>query len=106
MVGRPGPNLVDGTATDRLVANHSALAHLIATDLELRLDQRDDRLAARWAKQLDDARQDERERDERDVDHREVAGLGNEREIDIARVVALEHDHARILAQRPRELTV
>ena len=99
-------DLVDGAAADASVADHAALADLVAADLELRLDERDDRLARRRAQQLGDARQDERQRDERDVDDREVARLGDEREIDVADVLALEHDDARVLAERPRELAV
>ena len=99
-------DLVDRAAPDRLVADDAALADLVAADLELRLDQRDDRLARRRPQQLGDPRQHERQRDERHVDHREVARLGDPREIEVADVLALEHDDARVLAERPRELAV
>src|SRR5688500_2969467 len=106
VLGGPGSNLVDRTPAHGLVAHDPTLADLLATDLELRLDERDDRLARWRAQQLADARQDERQRDERDVDHREVTRLGHLLELGVADVLALEHDDARIAAQRPRELPV
>src|SRR5437868_3231589 len=106
MVGGPVADLVDGAAASGGVADDAALADEAAADLELRLDESDDRFAGRWLEQVADAGQDEAERDERDVDHGEVARLGDERRVHGAGVLALEDDDARILADRPRELAV
>jgi len=75
-------------------------------DLELRLDERNDRLAGWGTPRLRARAQDEGERDERDVDHGEIAGLGDEREIERADVVRSRTTTPRILADRPGELAV
>ena len=103
---RPRPHFVDRAAPRRFIAHDTALAHVVAPDLELRLDQRDDRLAGGRPQQLGDPRQHERERDERHVDHGEPTRFRNLVELEVAHVLAFEHDDARILANRPRELAV
>src|SRR5258708_5421008 len=88
------------------VGRWTGIASAPAAHLELRLDERDDRLSGRWPQHLRDTRQHERERDERDVDDGEVARLGHEPDIHVAHVLALEHDDAWILAERPGELAI
>ncbi len=98
----PLAHLVADALVQHRVADDAALADFLAADLELRLDQRDQR-AARFG---EDQRNLEHlgEADERSVAHHPVAGP-----VDLLRgertgVGLLEHGDARILPQFPGEL--
>ena len=106
---RPRPRRRVATRDDRLtpqrgIADHAALADPVAADLELRLDH-DERVEP-----LRGAREHRREhlgeRDEGHVGDDEVGPVRQRRDVDGARVDALEHGHARVVAQRHGELAV
>ena len=91
-------------------AHDPAVADPRATYLELRLDERQHLAGRRQAAQ--NRGQHLRERYERDIHDREIRELGtrergvHDRGLKAASVGALQHVHARIGAQRVRELAV
>ena len=100
-------HLVHHAPVHRPVGHQPALADLGAPRLELRLDEHDDvRLRGQ---QRPHRRQHQLRRDERDVDGHDVHLPERRRQhpaLEPARIDALQHGHARILAQLPRELAV
>ena len=102
----PTPRAASATSrehapVDVRVADHAAPADLRAAGLELRLDE-DERLPARAARAASAGGSAMRTRDERDVAGDE---LGRERQLgQLAGVRALEHGHARVVAQPRVEL--
>ena len=100
-------DLVDHARVNRRIGDKAARADLRATGLELWLDERDDPTAAPQQRRHDGPQVPER--DERDVDCDEVerAGVGGHwSAVEVARVRALDGDHARIGPQLPIELAV
>src|SRR6187200_749446 len=97
--GRFG-DIPEHASVDLRIADHAAPPDLLAAGLELRLDE-DERLPARL-REPERRRQRDADADERDVAGHEVRG---ERELgQLTGVRALEHGHARIVAQSLVEL--
>src|SRR2546427_3884372 len=96
-------HLIDDTNVDRRVSNDT-LAHLGAAGFELGLDERNH--VAAWPQDRRHHGQDLAERDERDVDDDEVDRAGQVAGREVARIEALDDDHARIVSKRPVELAV
>src|SRR5438445_803753 len=84
------------------LANDAALGDVLATDLELRLHERDD-LAAR-GEHAEHCGQDFLERDEGHVDDRQRRLIAEDPRIERASVRVLHHDDSLILAQARVEL--
>ena len=97
-------DLVDHLAPQIRVLDDAALADPVAPDLELRLDHGQAVEPVRGRGQH--GRQDLAQRDERDVDHDQVGTVRQLVERHRAGVGALDHGHARVLAQAVVELSV
>ena len=98
----PGPGLSADAFMDGRIADDTAFPDLLPPRLELRLDQRDELRAG--LRQLQRRFEHLRERDEARVADDDVDRLRHLLGCEIAGVGLLQHDHARVLPQLPREL--
>src|SRR5207247_7614956 len=94
----------DRRGAHRRAAHHAALPPPPTPHLELRLHEREDGGARPYhARHYGEHGS---ERDEGDVDGRQIGGLRQHGRRESTRVRALDHEHARILPELPRELPV